>query len=213
MTYGSVLFECPSRIWPYDNSRSLKLKFELCYLHLCFSLTWIQHEVNRQDLISQCVCVCFQPYFRSSRASGWGCDSEGASRLPPHSPIPPMCLGSLHLYTLQPPPEARSQSFGSSRSQREKLPWPLPPLDQRLQCCSLWYWQLFYGQSKEPRRLENMCLITHLAPVCVCVKVWDCWCAARDSCWQCAISVCLSIRLCCVKRIFFQINVGHLGSS
>lgn len=169
--------------------------------------------------------MCFQPYFRSSRASVWGCDLGGATRLPPHSPIP-HCAWVVCSSTPPPTPsrgpepELRIQQVSEreaslTTASSDPSSEHVPPLDQRLQRGSLWYWQLFYGQSKEPRRLENMCLITHLAPV----RVWRCetvdvrLCAARESCWQCAISVCLSVHLCCVKRIFFQINVARLESS
>lgn len=78
---------------------------------------------------------CFQPSFRSSRASVWACDWEGAS---PRLPLIPSCPLPEHPR----PPEGRRLSCGSSRTPTGQL-LLLP--SQRLQCFSL-YRQLFYGQ-------------------------------------------------------------------
>lgn len=74
---------------------------------------------------------CFQPSFRSSRASAWACDWGGASPPPPLIPSHPEHPR---------PPGGRRSSCGCSRPPKGKLLLP----SQRLQC--LWYWQLLYGQ-------------------------------------------------------------------
>lgn len=100
----------------------------------------------------------------------------------PPDPLTPCPHWARLACTCTPLIPSRGQSYRSSRSQREASPTTtsslspssghLPAPDQRLQCCSLWYWQLFYGQSKTTPAGEHVCLITHLTPVCLCV--WRC---------------------------------------
>lgn len=123
-----------------------------------------------------CVCVWSQPYFRSSRASVWECDSEAASGPLSHPSMPSLSLASLqppppltpHPQTPPRGPETDASALRPSSSQTDKrersfpdhrlLPDPDPrPSISVYKCCRLWYWQLFYGQSKKPRWLENMC--------------------------------------------------------
>lgn len=131
MNYGSVLF----KTWPSDSQHAQHQDLEteiwiVLFTPLLFLLTWkrLKKKLNRQRLTSQ--SVCSQPYFRLSRASAWGCDSEGASRPLPHNPIPPPCLDSLHLYTpnLLQRPRARASVPADLRERSfpdHCLHWPL----------------------------------------------------------------------------------------
>ena len=152
--------------------------------------------------------------------------------LPSHpSPLPSLSPASLHLHTPAPLRRHRDwrQSFGSSRPQSEASPdlhrrhllhllhQPLPrtsapPTNHHprsaftvLQSVVL---TSFSMDSLKPRWLENMRVISLTWHLCVCVckgvTVNVRVCVARDSCWQCAISVCISVRLWRVRRSFFK---------
>lgn len=132
--------------------------------------------------IHSCLPPPPQPYSRSSRASGWGCDSEGASGIFSAVPSHALSVQLARPELLSHHPEASgvwqtSVRGGSSTG----TGWPLPHLIiyavlfpyQRLQCCSLWYWQLFYGQSLNHAGWREH--VSHDPPgtLCavVCVKV------------------------------------------
>ncbi len=134
---------------------------------------------------------CSQPYFRSSRASEWGCDPAGASGLPPPPPHPASCPHWAWLArTCTPPtpswgPETDAKASDpadlGARSLPRPPPPPAPPRDLSPPSISVYSVAVcgtdsFSMDSLKPRRLENMCvsLLTRHLCVCVCVCVWRC---------------------------------------
>lgn len=168
-----------------------------------------------------------QPYSRSSRASGWGCDSKGgsgiSSAVPSHGPS--VLLARPELLSHHPEASGVWQTSVRGGGSSTGTGWPLPrPIIhavlfpyQRLQCCSLWYWQLFYGQS-----------LNH-AGWWTCVS-WPTWDLVRGRVREGAPAKIrkwarqripadnvpyLSVYVFAVRwdKCFFQINVEHLENA
>lgn len=113
--------------------------------------------------------ACCQPYFRSSRASVWGCDLEGASGLssPTLASYPRLAwLARLLPETQRLTPKLRIQQTSEREaSPNHLLHQPLLSVYSVAVCGT----DSFSMDSLKPRRLDNMGLITHLAPLCVSV--------------------------------------------
>lgn len=149
--------------------------------------------------------TCSQLYFRSSRASVWGCDPEGASGL--FVPPLPRCPQLAWLARSPPEPSDWHQSFGSSRPRIERSspqapPWSVFTVLQSV-VLTAFLWTIWNHAG------WRICPSDHSAPLCLCINMRVC--ATSDSWWQCAISVCITTRLWYVRIIFFQISVEHLG--
>lgn len=81
------------------------------------------------------------------------------------------------------------------RSFTQPPPPPAPP--QRLQCCSVWYWQLFYGQSKTTPAGQHG---SHYSlGTFMCVSVWVCV-------WKCE-SVTVNMSAC---NQWFLLTMCHI---
>lgn len=111
----------------------------------------------------------------------------------------------------------RPSSSQTDKREREKLPWPPPPSGHVPAPRSAFTSVAVCGtDSFSMDSLKNHAgwrtCVPHYS-LGTCLREGVRLSAASDSCWQCAISVCFSVCPCCVRTMFFQINVKHLGSS
>lgn len=100
---GSVSSHSETNISIYQTMTLQHAPLKVDWILIFILNLFLKTQMTRQSLTSQ--FVSSQPYFRSSRASAWGCDSEGAS-----APHPPLCLGSSHATDLLLMRRARASS-------------------------------------------------------------------------------------------------------
>lgn len=155
-----------------------------------------------------------QPYSRSSRASGWGCDSkkplESSPAVPSHGL--PVKLTRPELLSHHPEANRVWQTLVRGGSPTG-TGWPL------LHTLSAPSYFLISVYSVAVCGTDSFFMdslyttsagehVSHDPPGTFCVCAWRCACkdikmsATDDPCWQCAISVC--VHVCCqVRQMFF----------